>query len=648
MSPLHSQNKDLEPDEIFMDSKNLPGFERERFEGRLEFPISSQVNAYLGLLLILIFGLFFYRIYNLQILSGAVLKARAEDNRLKILPLWPERGRILDHNGALLAGNDTSFRLLLDGTRMAEPEKIAKLTKLLNGIEEKTKISFDRDNINKDVLANKEDIILAEFSDWQALESLRKEYYLDLPLKLEPFLSRSYPLREAASHLVGYMGKSSADEVLRLKSFEVNKLVGRSGIEQAYDSYLSGNSGSKLTEVDSKGDIFSEIVQKIPESGNDVYLSIDAGLQKRVYKDMKAIIDDRGFRGGGAVVMDPNNGEILSMVSYPGFDPNLFTSGGPKKEIDAVLTSMAKPLFNRTVSGLYSSGSIIKPLYALAALEEGIISPEKEILSTGKLVVPNPFNPKEPSIFFDWKVHGWVDMRKAIAVSSNVYFFTVGGGFGDIKGLGVSKMRDWLTKFGFGQKTNVDVLGEKEGFIPSPEWKASTQKDDPIWRVGDTYNLSIGQGSFQVTPVQMAVFASIIANGGKILEPHVFKEVRKGEEVIFSANPKIKKTLSISENNLKVIKEGMNLGTKIGTASILAGLKLEVAAKTGTAEIGQNKKNVNSWFIGFFPYDKPTIAMAVVLEGGVYTNTVGATAAARQMIEWIDIYRPDLLNTSQE
>ena len=626
-------NKDLDPGEIFMDSKNLPGFERERFEGRLEFPIGSDSLNYLRIILVLIFGLFLYRLYNLQVISGDVFKTRAEANHLKVLPLWPERGRILDREGKILAANDSAFRLILDASEITSDQKEELFGKL---------VSLDDKQIMEEISSKKSNIVIKDSTDWQALEVIRNKFR-GLPLRIELFSSRSYPLGAAASHLIGYLSKLSAEESAEIRVLEANKLIGRSGIENIYDNYLYGKIGSKLIEVDSGGDTFSEVVEKLPETGDDVYLSIDADLQRKVYEEIKAVVDEREFRGGGAVLLAPNNGEVLSLVSYPGFDPNVLTKGSPKKDIDYYLTSSSKPLFDRAISGLYSSGSIIKPLYAIAALEEGIINPEREILSTGKLIVPNPFDPDHPSIFLDWKAHGFVDMRHAIAVSSNIYFYTIGGGFGDIKGLGVTKLREWLSKFGFGEKTNIDLEEEKEGFIPSPEWKAQTQKDDPTWRVGDTYNLSIGQGNFQVTPVQMAVFAASIANGGKIMEPRILKEIKSGDQIIDSGKSVVRKSVNVSPGNLQVVREGMNLSSKIGTAQALANIDLKIAAKTGTAQIGVEKKNVNSWFIGYFPYDNPKIAMAVVLEGGSSSNLVGATAATRQIIEWILVYRPDLL-----
>lgn len=644
MSRKKFLNKELEPDEIFLDSKNLPGFERERFEGRLEFPISASVFWYLGLAFLVTFGIFFYRLYDLQILEGPVLKARADANHLKIIPLWPERGRILDRDGKVLADNNSVFRLVLDASELDLDVSSPKVEEFLEVIQSRLILPSLPQEIWTDISLKKDGIVAADFSDWQTLEDLRKSYPI-LPLRLEAFSSRVYLEGEAFSHLIGYLSYLSLEEARNVVFFETNKLVGRSGIEEVYEEYLSGKVGSKLTEVDSKGETFSEVIERLPQSGEDIYLSIAAQLQKRVWSDVKNLVDGRGFKGGAAVLMDIQTGEILSLVSYPGFDPNLLTRGSPREDIESVLSSSAKPLFNRAISGLYSSGSIIKPLLALAALEEKVITPEKEILSMGSLILPNPFNPEEPSIFYDWKAHGWVDMRHAIAVSSNVYFFTVGGGFGDIQGLGISRIQKWLQKFGFGEKTSIDLGGEKEGFVPSPEWKARTQKEDPSWRIGDTYNLSIGQGNFQVTPLQMAIFSASLANGGEILEPYLVKEVRDGEEIIYKNKKNIRKIAAVSEENLRVIQEGMKMASEFGTAQALSGLNVNVAAKTGTAEIGSGK-NVNSWFIGYLPYEKPKIAMAIVLESGNASNLVGATAAARQIIEWILIYRPELLDTS--
>ena len=537
-----AKTKDLEPDEIFLDSKNLPGFEQGRFEGRLEQPLSRKTFWYAGAILLVTLAALWYQALRLQILKGNDFRARADENRLRVLALWPARGLILDRNGKILASN--------------------------------------------------------------SLET------------------RNYPWGEAAAHLLGYLGYPSERDLTTGNFSEPDAMLGRTGTEERYDSELRGEAGSKLTEVDSSGKVLSEAVQKLPQSGRDLELAVDAELQEKTYESIKDLITRRGFKGGAAVIMDVRSGEILSLASYPSFDSN---------NVSKFLNDPSEPLFNRAISGLYPAGSIIKPLIALAALEEKVVAPEKEILSVGYLSLPNPFNPSQPSIFYDWKAHGWVDMRHALAFSSNVYFYTVGGGFGEIKGLGVRKIQEWAKKFGLGEKTGIDLPGEKAGFVPGPEWKAEANKKDPLWRVGDTYNLSIGQGNLQITPLQMAVYAAAIANGGKILEPHILKTTKEG---------KARKVANLDPANLEVVREGMRLAAQIGTAQSVGGAGVQVAGKTGTAEIGSGRR-VNSWFIGFLPYENPRIAMAIVLEGGLSANLVGAPAASRQIIEWLVQNRPE-------
>ena len=406
---------------------------------------------------------------------------------------------------------------------------------------------------------------------------------------------------------------------------------------------LKGKIGSKLTEIDSSGEISSEAVQEPSVNGGNIYLTIDFALQKKAYESVKEIVTTRGFRGGSAIIIDVENGEVLTLVSYPGFDAEAMSRGKPRETIENILNDNAsKPLFNRAISGLYASGSIFKPILAIAGLEESIITPEKKILSTKSIAIPNPYDPSNPSIFYDSRENGWVDMRRALALSSNIYFYSVGGGLGDIKGLGVKKIGEWAAKFGLGELTNIDLPEEKKGFIPGPEWKKETNKVDPIWRLGDTYNLSIGQGNVQVTPLQMAVVAAAIANGGKVLEPHILKYIKKDGEVVFETTPRVKKTISIKPENLKVVHEGMVLTTSEGTAKALGTLKFSVAAKTGTAEI-DSVNRVNSWFMGFFPAEKPKYAMAVSMESGASASIVGASAAARQILEWLSIYRSELI-----
>lgn len=329
--------------------------------------------------------------------------------------------------------------------------------------------------------------------------------------------------------------------------------------------------------------------------------------------------------------MDVSNGEILAITSFPEFDPEVLSEGTDSEKIAEYVNNKSKPFLNRVIDGLYTPGSIVKPFLAVAALEEGIISPEKNIYSAGFISVPNPYDEDHPSIFKDWKAHGYVDMRDAIAVSSDVYFYEVGGGFEDQKGLGIGRIEKYMRVFGFGESSGDSFLSGPSGTIPNPEWKAATFGGE-AWRVGDTYNTSIGQYGFQVTPVQAVKAFAAIANGGMLLEPTV---------VLGERRPAVK--LNFNPDNLQVVKEGMRQGVVSGTAANLNLPFIKVAAKTGTAELGSRKEFVNSWVTGFFPYDNPRYAFAVVMEKGPHENTIGALYVIRQLLEWMNENTPEYL-----
>jgi penicillin-binding protein 2 len=330
--------------------------------------------------------------------------------------------------------------------------------------------------------------------------------------------------------------------------------------------------------------------------------------------------------------MDVHNGEILALASYPEYSPSLMTDGSDTQKIKETLSDKAKPFLNRAIGGLYIPGSIMKPYVAMGALSENIIDPMKQILSTGSLAIPNPYNPSNPTVSKDWKAHGWVDMRHALAVSSNVYFFTVGGGFGDQRGIGISNIQKYVQKFGFGKPTGIDLLGEVSGTVPSPEWKAKNFPNDP-WRIGDTYNSSIGQYGFQVTPVQAVRAVAAMANGGTLLTPTILLDNPKAVKKI--------ETVGLDPKNFQIVREGMRLSVTQGIAGGLLVPGMNIAAKTGTAELGVTKETVNSWVTGFFPYENPRFAFAVLMEKGSRSNIVGATFVMRSLLDWMTINTPE-------
>jgi len=443
------------------------------------------------------------------------------------------------------------------------------------------------------------------------------------------FYRRAYREVDGLSQLLGYVAHPKKDGQ---GLYWQTETFGREGLEREYDGFLKGQTGKKLVEIDARGNIVSEGLVQKSSNGDNLMLAIDARVQEELFARIRATAGQIGYVSGAGVIMDVATGELLAAVSYPEYSSNLLSSGSNSKAIEALLRDTRKPFLNRAVAGLYAPGSIVKPFVAIAALAEGVIDPDKEILSTGSISVPNPYLPGEKTIFKDWKAHGYTDMRRAIAVSSDVYFYTVGGGFGDQEGLGIEKIEEYARRFGIGEPTGIDIPGEAEGVIPNPEWKAA-QFDGERWLLGNTYHTAIGQYGFQVTPIQMARAVGAIANEGTLLTPRLVMGKRPSEEYV-----------DIDKSYFKIIKEGMREAvTEGGTAQGLNVPGLAIAAKTGTAEVGARKDKINSWVIGFFPYEKPRFAFALVMERGPAGNTMGATAVMRGLVDWMQANTPEYL-----
>jgi penicillin-binding protein 2 len=443
----------------------------------------------------------------------------------------------------------------------------------------------------------------------------------------DDFAHRIYYGEGGLSHLLGYVSYPKADS----KGIYYDEYVrGLDGIEKLHDSVLLGDNGRKIIELDATLHTQSESVFDRPRDGGDITLSIDAPLQEKLYELIKARAEESGFQGGGGVILDVATGDILALTSYPAYDSSAIAQGHAST-VEAYQTDTRTPFLNRVVSGLYTPGSIIKPFIAVGALEEGVISPSKEILSTGSLTLQNPYNPSHASIFRDWKAHGYVDLRRALAVSSNVYFFEIGGGFGEQEGLGITRIEKYVRAFGLGSPTELLIAPEPEGTIPNPAWKYSLFNDD--WRLGDTYNTAIGQYGFQVTPLQVVSAIAALANGGFLPRPS-----------LLSTDPVERQRLNVSESTLALVREGMRAAVTEGTATGLNVPGVSVAAKTGTAELGARKEFVHSWVVGFFPYEKPRYAFAVIMERGPRENLLGGVSVMNPLLHWLIKERPEYVS----
>ena len=442
---------------------------------------------------------------------------------------------------------------------------------------------------------------------------------------------RDYLLGALASHALGYVGRPSRDDLASRAGIRPSDTIGKSGLELSYEETLRGRPGEKLLEVNATGEAQRERFIVKAEPGRDVLLELDGRLQRFAVETLARHLAALGKRAGALVMVDPRDGAVRALASYPAFDPNRFGRATAERELERLLADAGKPFFDRAIAGGYPSGSTIKPILAVAALEEGIIDPERRIFDPGYISVPNPFDPSKPTIYKDWKELGWVDMRRALALSANVYFYTIGGGYRDIQGLGIERMKTWLGRFGWGRLLGVDLPGEYGGLIPDPENKKTIRPKDPIWRIGDTYITAIGQGDLQATPLQLAVSAAAIANGGTLWRPRVARAVLdEAGATLTEMPPEALATNLAKPESLRVVREGMRLAVTAGSAVALGELPVAAAGKTGTAQTGVYGRN-HGWFTGFAPYEDPEIVITVLVEDGT-GGTTDAVPIAKEIL----------------
>jgi penicillin-binding protein 2 len=439
---------------------------------------------------------------------------------------------------------------------------------------------------------------------------------------------RDYATSSGFAHVLGYVQYPSKDKNGFYYQEDFN---GVAGIEKYYDSILQGTNGSKLVEVDARGGIVSENVARPPEAGNSIHLSIDSRVQSALFNSIKDVATRVGFNGGAGIIMDVHTGEVLAMTSYPEYSSKVMSDKEDTVAIKSYFANVNQPFLDRVIKGLYAPGSIVKPYVAMGVLAERIIDPRKIIHDSGSISITNPYNPEHISIFRDWKALGDIDMRHGIAMSSDVYFYTVGGGYKDQAGLGITRLDKYFQLFGFGSTTALSFFTGPVGLIPTPEWKKKTFDED--WYLGDTYHTAIGQYGFQVTPVQVIRAVAALANYGTILTPTPLK----GDIV------HVERTIDLARTDYDLVHEGMRLSATEGVAHALGVPYVDVAAKTGTAELGVSKANVNSWVTGFWPYEDPRYAFAVVMDHGSVNNLVGAAGVMRQQLDWMHVNTPEYL-----
>lgn len=553
--------------------------------------------------MMLVLCIFLGRVFFLAVIQGERYKNIADGNSIRSVAVSAPRGQIFDRHGNALVYNVPSTNVVIDSFTFPEDtERQAPIANILERVLDMSQddifIAFQELNKN-----TQERVTLKRaISQDQMLKLIELERKLP-GILLEGSVKRQYEESAIFAHVIGYEGKVSATDLEKHPDYLFTDSVGRQGIEKTYESHLRGVHGQKRFEVDALGHVRRTIAEKDPIKGSDITLTLDGDLQKVIYDSMVAELSAAGLEKGAAVALNPQTGEILALVSIPSYDNNIFSTGDGIGYAD-LINDPAQPLFNRAIAGEYPPASTIKPLIAAAALEENIISASKQIEGTGGIQIGRAF-------FGDWNVHGFTDIRRAIAVSSDTYFYAVGGGYRDVRGMGMETMKEYEMLFGLGSPSNIQLPGEVSGFVPDPEWKQEVYGER--WYVGDTYNASIGQGYMSATVLQMAMATATIANGGTLWAPRLVSHFTTPDGDVIPESSRVRHSDFVSDDSLKVVQEGMRMTVTDGTALMLNTLTVPIAGKTGTAQYGP-KETTHGWFTSFAPYDHPIIAMAVLVE----------------------------------
>lgn len=597
-------------------------------------------NKWLQLLIMGLFAAVAGRLFFLQGLQGAVYREFAESNRLRKQVILAPRGLIKDRQGQILARNAASYNLVAVPFDLLKTELEPQLQKFSQVV------SFDiasaKAKISSANPTSVEPIVIAQdiSLEQSLLFETRASEFIGFSVQKIPV--RDYATPEAYFHVLGYTGLVSREELDALDKnlYSNTDFTGKAGIEQMYESYLHGVNGSSQVEVDAKGNLIAKLGIEEPRSGNALTLNIDRDLQELLYKLLKGA---NSKRRAVAIAMNPKTGEVLAFLSLPGVDGGKFARGLKAGEYQKILGDAALPLFNRATQGTYPPGSTVKPMVAVAALEEGVIDENTKYNDKGVLVIPHRYDPTIEYNFYGWKRDGLgiVDVKQAIAKSSDIFFYIVSGGYPkqNLPGLGIDKLAEYYRKFNLGKITGIDLPAEAAGLVPDPVWKENYYKDNPIlgkWYLGDTYHVGIGQGDLLVTPLQMTEWTAIIANRGVGMQPQILKKVMKNdsEEVIFEQKPQILAARFANLKNIKLVQDGMRETVLSGSGRSLNTLPISAAGKTGTSQFdSSDPRRTHAWFTAYAPFEDPQIVITVLVEAGGEGSSV-AVPVVRDALKW--------------
>ncbi len=590
----------------------------------------------LGIILLSCFAILFARLYYLQGAKGNDYRAIAEGNKLHNQYVLAPRGLITDKSGKVIVGNLPSFELVAFPNELPENEtdlnfKLTEIASLTGTTLEELKeevAKLDRKSPHPQTLVQN----LAK--DPALVFISRKDDFHGFAVQNNPIRDYKDPLMFA--HVTGYTGKVTEDELAAREneSYLLNDYIGKTGLEAEYETDLKGIPGSNQTEMNAQGD-FTKTLPAVPAiPGHNIKLNLDYDLQKVGYDALTTAMKKAGSKKGVLIAQNPQTGQILSLISLPGFDGNMFARGIKNQEYASLINDPAVPLLNRAVSGTYPPGSTVKPMLGIAALSEGIVTPQTKILDDGVIRVG-------AYTFYGYRREGLglMDIFSAIARSSDIYFYTVGGGSAKStvkEGLGPQRLADWYRKFNLGSVLGIDLPNEKTGLVPDPEWKKRV-KNEP-WYLGDTYHYSIGQGDLLTTPLQILSQTATIANGGRIMRPYLVDEVtnEKGE-TLRKNQPQVIHENFLDSNNVKIIQEGMRQTVTIGSGRSLLNIPAEIAGKTGTAQFDARDLSLtHAWFTSYAPASNPQIALTILIESGGEGSSVAVPVAKEVYTWWAD------------
>lgn len=581
-----------------------------------------------GLLVIVGLGGLLLRYGYLQVYAHDQYRTQADNNRIKLISAPPSRGYIYDRNGVLLADNQPVFTAMLSPDAVENPERTLKLLAPIFALSatDITDILARLARSNNDPVTIKIDLTetqVAQFSE-------RKPFFPGV--RIQSKLTRSYPYDELFAHVIGYVGRINDKESKRINKerYAGTDLIGKIGIESYYEDILLGQPGYQSVETDAYGNILRQLETKAPIAGNDITLSLDYGLQTVAQQQLAG-------RRGAIVAIDPSTGDVLAFVSNPSYDPNPFISGISFKDYAALREDLDEPLYNRALQGMYPPGSTIKPFEALGGIHYGLRNWNTTIYDPGYFSLPG-----DSHRFRDWKKggHGTVDLKKSIVMSVDTYYYKLA------YEMGIQRLHDWMVKFGFGEASGIDLPNEKTGVMPSPQWKKDNY--DKSWLPGETISVSIGQGYFLATPLQIANATAMTANKGYHITPHLLKSSDGAATIEVIEKPDGKIDYNGKPSDWLRMHDAMEETVRSGTAHGIYTPRYRIAGKTGTAQvksIAQGKSYDKSaidkrhwdhaWFNGFAPVENPQIALAVLVENGGGGSTVAAPIGKALFDYWV-------------